>query len=132
MRALLFILAGMLAWGAAIPSIPEAQAERLVAYSYHRGDAADLKREFRDLWRDLNDFRHKHSFQAQGFSSRGPYGVWMRRVEDAGRRYPDRLQRQMGLVFAELRQVGLDYERTRGNGSRHTQQKAAAFDRALR
>ncbi len=78
-----------------------------------------LKRDFKDLYNELQSFRHAESFHTYGFSQE-PYKTWMRRAFDSGDKYPGPIQLRAGLLLGDLRLLAHEYMRSQGRSTQDT------------
>ena len=71
-----------------------------------RAHSAPAGDEFTTLYKELLAFKGKKDFHAQGFGAGGPYSSWLVRVNAAG--------------LGDLRQMGMDYMRSKGQETEYT------------
>ena len=90
-----------------------------------------LKADYRVLWNELQGFRNDKKFYEVGFSKSGPYSNWMDRATAVGEKYPGPVQLQSGLIFGELRQLALDYMRSKGAQTEYIRSMEAEIKKAL-
>ncbi len=82
------------------------QAKPTQTVEPQRAHSAPAGDEFTTLYKELLAFKGKKDFHAQGFGAGGPYSSWLVRVNAAG--------------LGDLRQMGMDYMRSKGQETEYT------------
>ena len=87
--------------------------------------------EFKALYAELLDLRHKSDFKTYGFGQGGPYNEWLTKVQDLKDSPASKLLLQKGVVAGELEQLGLAYASSKGQETEVTKNFNKFFSDAI-
>lgn len=85
----------------------------------------DLATTYQNLYEELMSFKNDPQFHNVGFGSSKPtpYKNWLEKVEIAANSYTGIQQAKNRLFFSELRQLGMEYMRSKGSETEYTKEK---------